>query len=125
MPESESSLLQKHNSMSATEIFLVSDIKCLSQNMRFRADTCNICRRGGNTHATFSRPRYISITHNTGHGLRLPYKRDRGKGEIPRCLRPKTPRKSLDFFTGKTFRRTDMPSQKYSKTLLSFQIEHA
>jgi hypothetical protein len=52
--------------MSATEIFLVTDIECLSQ--RFRADTCNICRRGSNTHATFLCPRCISIPHNNGHG---------------------------------------------------------
>jgi hypothetical protein len=43
--ESESSLLQRHYSISATEIFLVTDIECLTQIMRFRADTCNICRR--------------------------------------------------------------------------------
>ena len=85
----------KSYSMSVTEIFL----ECLSQNTRFRVDTCNICRSGGNTHTTFSCPRCISVPHNTGHDLRFPYKRE--FGEIPRFLKLKRPRKSLNFFTGK------------------------
>jgi hypothetical protein len=66
--------LQQHYSMSATEIFLVSDIECLSQNMRFLADTCNI--------EIFPCPMCISGPHNTGHYIRLPYKKDRGNYAI-------------------------------------------
>jgi hypothetical protein len=74
--------------MSATDIFLDCDIECLYQNMRFHANTCNICGRGGIAHATFSCPRCISVSHNTGHDLRLPYKKYSGKA---RYLKPKEP----------------------------------
>jgi hypothetical protein len=69
MSGNEPSLFQKHYSKSAIDILLVPDIECLSQNTRFRADTCNICRGGGNTHATLSCPRCIYVAHNTGHCL--------------------------------------------------------
>jgi hypothetical protein len=83
-PDILPSILQKHCAMSATEIFLVSVIENLSQDMRLRADMCKICGKRGNIHTIFSNPRSISVPHNTGliPITRLPGHKDLGNRSL-------------------------------------------